>query len=372
VNVTGGDLLMVGNTFENNRVTDFSGGGVYMAGGHITAIGNIIRNNPSGGVAVVYGTAELNRNTFRGNSHYGVRGSGTASMDSNTFDENSAVAVDVGGTLVLNGNTFIRNSGEWTGGGLVADGATGSLTGNTFRENSAFRGGGAYLRNSTLVLSDNSFLANSAADIAGALYLEGSNVVGLNNLIADHATPLEAVYLADSTLTARHWTLANNGEYALTTDGSSTVALTNTIVAAHGLAGFWGSGISADHSLFFDTGTPCGGGGSCTNNLSGDPKFQNPAGGDHHIKPGSAAIDSGIDAGVSSDIDGDPRPLGAGFDIGADEAVGGPFLTVAKIATPDSARPGALLTYTLYVTNTGTVSLTTSVTDSLPAQVTPT
>jgi hypothetical protein len=36
---------------------------------------------------------------------------------------------------------------------------------------------------------------------------------------------------------------------------------------------------------------------------------------------GSAAIGAGVDAGVDHDIDGDPRPLGCGFDIGVDEAV---------------------------------------------------
>jgi uncharacterized repeat protein (TIGR01451 family) len=55
----------------------------------------------------------------------------------------------------------------------------------------------------------------------------------------------------------------------------------------------------------------------------------------------------------------------------ADEITIGPFLAVAKTATPDPVRAGAQLTYTLYVTNTGTVSLTTTITDILPAHVTP-
>jgi uncharacterized repeat protein (TIGR01451 family) len=64
--------------------------------------------------------------------------------------------------------------------------------------------------------------------------------------------------------------------------------------------------------------------------------------------------------------------MGAGFDIGADEVRMGPFLAVIKMATPDPVRPGAQLAYTLYFTNTGTVSLTATITDILPAHVSPT
>ena len=57
-----------------------------------------------------------------------------------------------------------------------------------------------------------------------------------------------------------------------------------------------------------------------TVNIWGDPTFVAPACGNYHVGPGSAAIDAGVDAGVLTDIDGDPRPIGLGFDIGADEA----------------------------------------------------
>ncbi len=33
----------------------------------------------------------------------------------------------------------------------------------------------------------------------------------------------------------------------------------------------------------------------------------------------SAAIDKGVEAGVGFDVDGDARPAGAGYDLGADE-----------------------------------------------------
>ncbi len=48
--------------------------------------------------------------------------------------------------------------------------------------------------------------------------------------------------------------------------------------------------------------------------------FKNPLNGDYHIKGLSPAVNKGTNVGVRRDIDLDPRPLGGGFDIGADEA----------------------------------------------------
>jgi uncharacterized repeat protein (TIGR01451 family) len=107
-----------------------------------------------------------------------------------------------------------------------------------------------------------------------------------------------------------------------------------------------------------------------THNYWGDPAFVNPGAGDYHIRPASAAVDKGLDAGVNEDIDGTARPIGHGYDIGADESE--VSLAVAKWATPDTVRPGTALTYTISITNAGIVTLTPTLTDVLPSHVTPT
>jgi len=76
-----------------------------------------------------------------------------------------------------------------------------------------------------------------------------------------------------------------------------------------------------------------------------------------------------VDAGVTTDIDGDPR-LGTP-DLGADEYYPRSTLKVTKEANRNSVLPGAVLSYTLRVTNSGNVTLTATVTDFLPGPVTP-
>lgn len=43
---------------------------------------------------------------------------------------------------------------------------------------------------------------------------------------------------------------------------------------------------------------------------------------DYRLQTGSAAIDTGVEVGVTDDIDGDLRPMGTTPDIGADEFSG--------------------------------------------------
>ncbi len=105
--------------------------------------------------------------------------------------------------------------------------------------------------------------------------------------------------------------------------------MTNTILVGHkiGIGVALGSSATLEGTLWgsgtWANGTDWGGDGSVVTgdvDIWGDPAFVDPDGGDYHIGPKSAAIDAGIDAGVNSDIDGNSRPIGAAYDIGADEA----------------------------------------------------
>ena len=52
------------------------------------------------------------------------------------------------------------------------------------------------------------------------------------------------------------------------------------------------------------------------NQFTGNPFF---AADGYHLSLNSAAIDKGVNAGVTEDIDGESRPRGIGYDLGADE-----------------------------------------------------
>lgn len=72
-----------------------------------------------------------------------------------------------------------------------------------------------------------------------------------------------------------------------------------------------------------------------------DPQFVDPANDDYHLQPGSPAIDAGTALSqVTDDFDGNSRPQGAGFDIGAYEYTGDqPTATPTPTSPPPTATP---------------------------------
>ncbi len=412
---------LINNVFVANTADD-EGGGLHAGyGGPVTLIGNTFISNSAGlggGACLWDNDATLISNTFRANTatmtggglfhHFG----GTeATLISNTFIANTA-ADDGGGAYLygdvasLSGNAFIANtSRDYGGGGATIKADIATLKRNTFISNSATSdrgygdGGGLWLRaDYSGTLSDNRFVSNAASDDGGGIHVYNSdNVELVNNLVANNQAGREGsgVHVEDSTIRLLHTTIARNGPVGPAArddgDGSgihlsdgSTAVLTNTILVSHTVgitvaagstarlgATLWGTGPWANSTDWAGAGTILTG----TVHLWGDPAFIDPDAGDYHIGPASAAVDAGVDAGVSHDIDDDDRPFdgdrdgSAEFDVGADELT--PHLTISKLATPDPVAPGASLTYTIRITNTGHLTLTATVTDTLPIHILP-
>jgi hypothetical protein len=107
------------------------------------------------------------------------------------------------------------------------------------------------------------------------------------------------------------------------------------------------------------------------NILTDDPRFVDPGVGDYRLGFGSPAIDAGDDGAViaSTDLDGNPRRLSAAVDLGAYEAAF-PDLALEKSVAPALIMPHHdIVTYTLSLSNTGAVSDTVILTDTLPDRV---
>ena len=102
--------------------------------------------------------------------------------------------------------------------------------------------------------------------------------------------------------------------------------MTNTILTGHKWGVYVGTGnvVMLQGTLWNNVFDLLGSGTIVTGTVNywGDPAFVNAAAGDYHLGFGSAAIDRGVNAGVATDIDGEARPMGMGYDIGADETEG--------------------------------------------------
>ncbi len=284
------DVTMTGNEIAGNvayRGPDWQssdGGGVYCSSSHdLTFRDNVVRDNVvnlhatggTGGGLMLWSCyrANITHNRFEGNASSG------------------------------------QNSGS--GGGLYAYAARDlNLAANHFVGNVAYRGGGLYLGRNTWFTMTNTIVAENIGGYEGG------------------GMAFETASTEPVTGTLRHNTFAANdrgdrdGRIAIhVNEAYVTLALTNNLIYSHtyGVYVVPTSTVRLDHTLFYahsdgDTGGP----GTIVNTspITGqDPRLT----ADYHLGFGSPAIDAGVNANVTTDIDGDVRPHDGGYDIGADE-----------------------------------------------------
>jgi hypothetical protein len=233
-------------------------------------------------------------------------------------------------------HAHFENNQAVLGGGLFALGEL-SCADSEFVGNSAGSGGGLYTVHSVF-LTNTVFFSNVGSYSGGGIDLDNwfpEDPAGriVNSLLIDNdageygAGIIIAGASATRPVDILHTTIAdrqeNSGQAIAIFNG--VVGITDTIITSHTIGISRTNGIVyADYNLFFGNGINTVGtmsGGS--HDVSGDPRFVDIVNDDYHLGPDSAAIDEGVFAGVTIDLDGHSRLPDYGglrVDIGAYEA----------------------------------------------------
>lgn len=247
--------------------------------------------------------------------------------------------------------TFLNNSASYGGGGMTNFySASPTITNCTFSGNDAQWGGGMSGGESTSVITDCLFSGNSASSDGGGIYSSSCSLTVTNCVFSTNSVDVNeswerrggAMFNAVCSSTITNCIFSNNscqdggGMYNLF---SSSLAITNCTFLGNSLGSalhnydcsptvtnciLWGDSPGEIYNELGSSPTvtysDVEGGYSGEGNINLDPQFVNPAGGDLHLQPGSPCVDAGCSiGGLTQDFEGDPRPYGLGFDIGADE-----------------------------------------------------
>ena len=315
---------------------------------------NVTLNSVNGfGATIVDGSGDTESCIYVGNGQTGVlidgftmkNGYGSLATFHGSIPFGGGVQFDEDVTAVMRNCCLTQNgnaSVTYGGGVFISIDSNVTIEDCEFAENQASEVGAVYYRNFTADgLMANCVIHGNSTSWGGAVFCQSSPVSVHNNTIADNVDNGLSFYIPWPTV--KNNIITSNSGYAIwSNDPDSTYLVTHNDLWNNAL----GDHIEI-HMPWYEDIYIVGENG----NISADPLYA--GGGDYHITAGSPCIDLGTDAGVYTDMDGDARPQGVGFDMGADEFAVAGGLEVLLTDYPDSVDPGSVLTFKATVRNNG-------------------
>jgi hypothetical protein len=153
-----------------------------------------------------------------------------------------------------------------------------------------------------------------------AYYHDISDITFSNNIFAHGGAWGLCVHQIEN-VTAVHNVFADIAYHGAGFRDGATGFIWNNIFYNAG-SNYWasdGGTVEGSHNLLFSTQGNIDPSDFPADLVNVDPLLIDPASDDYHIPVESPAIDAGLDVGIITDLEGNPRPQGNGYDIGAYE-----------------------------------------------------